>query len=497
VDENERLRQSIETGVSGEAEPRARPEAKNRHHIQGTYATLSLRKADGTVIKGLTAQVSPKEILVMDACNPIEQGDMLVRTLPSGLRVGFIVDDPGYREALANTPACFKVKVRRAAPIDSLLPASFWHKRRADFEELDRSQRDALRTDLEHPKWLKGYCSRAEDDLNASCEVHGGLDSQLRSKFENLARQSAFALGCPPYTDPEAFWVTCLCLDLSQNPRGTETELLKSAEGGGFIPNLLMSSASYCSRLAITADRMANDRSMSAILAGSEFWHTRRSEFDNLLERQRSVLIQDTHQLWLKARFHLSKKDGLKCQREGGLDGSFISDFDETAKLAAAGLRRPPNFEPVEFWIYCLGKDLSYSADADINGQLIGGRSGGMIKGLLESSAAYCLRLAAKVDRQASETPSRVLGPTIGEQTAKNESPETGALSQVGRASARQAVVMPILRNKRWKRGRWATEAGVGKNSVYEYLHGKRNLSDENRKAMAEAIGLKPEELPD
>jgi plasmid maintenance system antidote protein VapI len=56
---------------------------------------------------------------------------------------------------------------------------------------------------------------------------------------------------------------------------------------------------------------------------------------------------------------------------------------------------------------------------------------------------------------------------------------------------------MPILDRKRWKRGRWATEAGVGKNCVYDYLAGKRNLTDDNRDAMAEALGLKPEELPE
>lgn len=65
------------------------------------------------------------------------------------------------------------------------------------------------------------------------------------------------------------------------------------------------------------------------------------------------------------------------------------------------------------------------------------------------------------------------------------------------RAEARAAVVMPILTAKQWTRGKWATEAGVGKNSVYEYLDGKRKLSKENRQAMAEVLGIKPEDLPD
>jgi hypothetical protein len=37
----------------------------------------------------------------------------------------------------------------------------------------------------------------------------------------------------------------------------------------------------------------------------------------------------------------------------------------------------------------------------------------------------------------------------------------------------------------------------VGKNSVYEYLDGRRTLSDENRRAMAEVLELNPLDLPD
>jgi hypothetical protein len=64
-------------------------------------------------------------------------------------------------------------------------------------------------------------------------------------------------------------------------------------------------------------------------------------------------------------------------------------------------------------------------------------------------------------------------------------------------AAKRQGVIMPILRQKRWSRGMWVTKSGVGKNCVYEYLAGKRNPGDVNRKAMAEALGLAVEDLPE
>jgi hypothetical protein len=76
--------------------------------------------------------------------------------------------------------------------------------------------------------------------------------------------------------------------------------------------------------------------------------------------------------------------------------------------------------------------------------------------------------------------------------------PQAGQDGDTAEAAARrQKAVMPILQGKRWKRGRWATKSGVGKNCIYEYLDGTRNPNTENRQAMAEALGLKPEDLPE
>src|ERR1019366_385582 len=66
------------------------------------------------------------------------------------------------------------------------------------------------------------------------------------------------------------------------------------------------------------------------------------------------------------------------------------------------------------------------------------------------------------------------------------------------RAVWRQAVVIPILAKKHWTQGRLATKAGVSKNSVYGYLNGTRfRISDENRTAIAETLGIEPHQLPD
>jgi hypothetical protein len=66
------------------------------------------------------------------------------------------------------------------------------------------------------------------------------------------------------------------------------------------------------------------------------------------------------------------------------------------------------------------------------------------------------------------------------------------------RATRRQAVVNPILGQKRWKIGRLATAAGVGKATVYGYMDGTRSwISKENRKAICQSLDLELDKLPE
>jgi hypothetical protein len=76
--------------------------------------------------------------------------------------------------------------------------------------------------------------------------------------------------------------------------------------------------------------------------------------------------------------------------------------------------------------------------------------------------------------------------------------PDPEQNEQAARAAARQDVVMPILKKKRWTRGRLVTQAAVGKNSIYRYLDGSRvRITHENRQAIADALGVKVEDIPD
>ncbi len=65
------------------------------------------------------------------------------------------------------------------------------------------------------------------------------------------------------------------------------------------------------------------------------------------------------------------------------------------------------------------------------------------------------------------------------------------------RAAERQGVVMPILKEKRWTRGKLVTEVGVGKGTVYGYLDGTRAWMDkDSRTAIAQVLGLDVDKLP-
>jgi hypothetical protein len=100
-----------------------------------------------------------------------------------------------------------------------------------------------------------------------------------------------------------------------------------------------------------------------------------------------------------------------RCRIDGrGRDGRLTSDFEDVATQAAYALGCPQGVDPLGFWLFKLGQDLLKSLNPAIRAEFSpGGEWGGWIQGLLESSAGYCSRLAARAVRQesgAQETPS-------------------------------------------------------------------------------------------
>jgi len=107
---------------------------------------------------------------------------------------------------------------------------------------------------------------------------------------------------------------------------------------------------------------------------------------------------------------------------------------------------------------------------------------------------------AVGLDRETEADLERVPQGAFRHPSSANDGVDdpTKAEAIAERAAKRQAVVNPILQRKHWTRGRLVTEAGLGKNSVYQYLDGTRaKITDKNREAIAEALGISKEELPD
>jgi hypothetical protein len=157
--------------------------------------------------------------------------------------------------------------------------------------------------------------------------------------------------------------------------------------------------------------------------------------------------------------------------------------FAVLATEAGIALGSPPGISPLKYWLYHLYVDLRAENSELID---IDNERGGFVERVFEASAIYC----AWLDRGSLEIHCNQVNQEadikVGRERAVQE-----------RSARRRAVVLPILGSKKWTRGRLVTQAGVSKNCVYEYLNGKRNLSLENRQAVAEELGLTPEDLPD
>jgi hypothetical protein len=115
----------------------------------------------------------------------------------------------------------------------------------------------------------------------------------------------------------------------------------------------------------------------------------------------------------------------------------------------------------------------------------------GTIADFCEASAVACTLLAREaigarlIDRFAPKVKKRVHGAPAAREQVRD------------RAAKRQLVVNPILEQRRWTRGRLVTESGVGKATVYGYLNGTRCwIALANRTAIADALDLKPKQLP-
>ncbi len=206
------------------------------------------------------------------------------------------------------------------------------------------------------------------------------------------------------------------------------------------------------------------------------------NEFNALMKEEQNIVQQliGGERLYAYFTYRESGEFGI-CWREGITSESFAARFELLATEGGIALGAPKGTSPLTYWLDCLLLDLRANKSDHLRMFKDGA---GFIERLLEASALFCTRLLRRSLEGATDTAAAEPKSLLLDEGADE------------RSERRRAVVLPILASKSWKRSRWATKAGVGKNSVYEYLSGKRNLSVENRRAMAEELGLNAEELP-
>jgi hypothetical protein len=214
-------------------------------------------------------------------------------------------------------------------------------------------------------------------------------------------------------------------------------------------------------------------------------WKRFHNEFEALMEEEGRIVQQRAGREWFYA--HVSYRGTGEFGSWSLLSStteSLYAQFESLVTEAGIAPGSPPGTLPDTYWLHRLFADLHVNNSPHVP---LYDNNGGIIERLFEACAIYCARLYR---RSLEKAVLSCQEPGLERSTANQRTEgEEGELSEAGgkereRSERRRAVVTPILVSKKWKRGTWATKAGVGKNSVYDYLNGKRNLSVENRQAL-------------
>jgi len=211
-------------------------------------------------------------------------------------------------------------------------------------------------------------------------------------------------------------------------------------------------------------------------------WKKLHHEFNALMEEEHRIVEQQIDGDNLYAYFTYRQAGELAgFWLEGVASESFAARFELLATEGGVALGAPKGTSPLSYWFDRFLLDLCANKSNHL--RMCSGVAG-FVERLLEASGLYCARLARRSLEGTADPAATPESPVAGDSVEE-------------RSERRGALMMPMLRTKGWTRSRWAAQAGVSKNSVYGYLRGERNLSVENRQALAEELGLKPEGVPD
>ncbi|SDH20955.1 hypothetical protein SAMN04487974_13115 [Pelagibacterium luteolum] len=164
---------------------------------------VTLVKKDGTLFReAIPSIVNSKQITIPAADLPIEVGDHLLRSLPSGLVEDFEVIDPGFVQGISGAiPAHFQTKVRRtdapqASPqtiINNITNHVSGANARVNINSTDNSTNTGTTLNVmkvaEFVDQLKGSMgSFTDEQRDRMAEPLALLESEIRSGIPNHGR---------------------------------------------------------------------------------------------------------------------------------------------------------------------------------------------------------------------------------------------------------------------------------------------------------------------
>ena len=80
---------------------------------------VKIIKPDQSVIENVDALVQREKIFVDDGTLNIEEGDIIERTLPSGSKEKYLVEDRGFFREMNGIASHYQIKVKKQNPIQN------------------------------------------------------------------------------------------------------------------------------------------------------------------------------------------------------------------------------------------------------------------------------------------------------------------------------------------------------------------------------------------
>jgi len=95
-------------------------------NILGSFPTekVKLLKKNGEVYENIEALVESKKIFIDDATVPVEEEDIIERTLPTGSKEQFVVIDRGFYKGMFGIPDHYQIKVEKVSTYRKPVPGN-------------------------------------------------------------------------------------------------------------------------------------------------------------------------------------------------------------------------------------------------------------------------------------------------------------------------------------------------------------------------------------